>query len=53
MKVTQQAIDFCNKYKICKGCPFVGGECVAPVSGHKFDDWIEKMNKLIQIEREK
>ena len=53
MEVTEQAKDYCEGYDCCKGCPFVGNECVAPVSDAKFDSWIDKMNEFIKLECEK
>ncbi len=39
--------EHCSLYKGCIKCPFVGNECVAPVEGYRFNDWLEKMNTLI------
>lgn len=33
----------CDKYKMCNGCPFVAGKCVAPVGDHLYGEWLEKM----------
>ena len=40
----------CKKYaaKNCAGCPFVGGECVAPVGDSRFAEWFESMKKRIE-----
>lgn len=48
--VTEKTKQWCREHKMCKGCPFVCGECVAPTYGGKeeFDSWVEKMNRLIE-----
>lgn len=47
MPAPDDVISHCNKYKYCKGCPFVGAQCVAPVAEHLFENWIKNMSKLI------
>lgn len=46
--VSEATVQHCNKFKMCKGCPFVSGLCVAPVGGHDFQKWVDKMENLIK-----
>lgn len=48
--VPQETIDWCNEHPGCKGCRFVGAECVAPNRQDDFEEWMEKMNWLIKEE---
>lgn len=53
MPVTTEIIEHCNKYKMCIGCPFNGGKCVAPVGDHLYAEWLKTMNDLINESKTK
>lgn len=51
-KVDKRVDKWCRDHKKCKGCKFVGGECVAPV-GHSievYNEFNRKMERLILAE---
>ena len=47
MRVPFFVEDWCNKYKLCKGCKF---QCCAPVENTLFDRWIVEMVEKIRAE---
>ena len=51
MTVSQEVISHCETFKLCAGCPFNGGKCVASVADHKFNDWLSEMEKEIKTLR--
>jgi len=52
MKISKVVSDFCNRYKLCKGCPLL--PCVAPVGTYLFDAWLkakcEEVEKYVKEE---
>ena len=44
--IPQDVITHCNRHKLCRGCPLVGGVCVAPTvsaDDARWQQWVEKM----------
>lgn len=50
MNTPEHVEQYCKQFSLCKGCPFVGSECVAPEAQSRFSEWLNKMITLIEAE---
>ena len=53
MTVNAEVIEYCERFKMCNGCKFNGGDCVAPLANYNdrsYQEWVTKMSDKISGE---